>query len=339
MPDIQSDEPAGGPDGRTGSADRHVPVLAGRVADLLAPAFMGDAPVLIDATLGLGGHSAQLLAEYERLTVIGIDRDPAALAHATERLAGLGLADRLRPIHGIYDGIPEAIAASGASPDGLVDAVLFDLGVSSMQLDRADRGFAYAVDAPLDMRMDPTTGITAADVLATYAERDLSRVLRDYGEERFAQRIARAIVARRQSSPITSSGQLVEILRAAIPAATQRTGGHPGKRTFQALRIEVNDELGALRRAIPAALAALRPGGRIVAMSYQSLEDRIVKHAIQPLTLSTTPLDLPVELEGHGPVFRWLSRGSERATEAEIADNPRSAPARLRAAERIRAAA
>jgi 16S rRNA (cytosine1402-N4)-methyltransferase len=216
--------------------------------------------------------------------------------------------------------------------------VLFDLGVSSMQLDRTDRGFAYATDAPLDMRMDPTVGITAADVIADYSEQDLVRILRAYGEERFAARIAAAIVKRREHHPITSSGELVEIVRAAIPAAARRTGGHPGKRTFQALRIEVNDELGALTRAIPAALAVLGVGGRIVVMSYQSLEDRIVKRAIAPLTQSTTPLDLPVELAGHEPVFRWLTRSSEQPTEAEIAENPRAASARLRAAERTGAA-
>jgi 16S rRNA (cytosine1402-N4)-methyltransferase len=212
--------------------------------------------------------------------------------------------------------------------------VLFDLGVSSMQLDRTERGFAYATDAPLDMRMDPTGGMTAADVIADYSEKDLTRILRSYGEEHFAARIASAIVKRRGERPITSSGELVEIVRAAIPAAARRTGGHPGKRTFQALRIEVNDELGALARAIPTALSALRVGGRIVVMSYQSLEDRIVKRAIAPLTKSTTPLDLPVELAGHEPVFRWLTRGSEQPTEAEVAANPRAASARVRAAER-----
>jgi 16S rRNA (cytosine1402-N4)-methyltransferase len=272
------------------------------------------------------------MTQFPRLVVIGIDRDPAALAHAKARIDAAGMAGRLIAVHAVYDQIAQVVAQH--APGGTVDGVLFDLGVSSMQLDRSDRGFAYAVDAPLDMRMDPTAGMTAADVLADYSERDLARILRGYGEERFAARIAAAIVKRRAQRPITSSGDLVEIIRSAIPAAARRTGGHPGKRTFQALRIEVNDELGALTRAIPAALGALRVGGRIVVMSYQSLEDRIVKRAIAPLTKSTTPLDLPVELAGHEPVFRWLTQGSEQPTEAEIAENPRAASARLRAAER-----
>jgi 16S rRNA (cytosine1402-N4)-methyltransferase len=317
-------------------ADRHIPVLAQRVSGLLAPALEGEHPILVDATLGLGGHTEALLARHPRLTIIGIDRDPAALDHARARIAAAGFAGRLIAVHAVYDEIAAVVAHH--APTGTVNGVLFDLGVSSMQLDRTDRGFAYAVDAPLDMRMDPTAGRTAADVVADYSEKDLSRILRSYGEERFAARIAAAIVKRRAQRPITSSGELVEIVRAAIPAAARRTGGHPGKRTFQALRIEVNDELGALTRAIPAALAALGIGGRIVVMSYQSLEDRIVKRAIAPLTQSTTPLDLPVELAGHEPVFRWLTRGSEQPTEAEITENPRAASARLRAAERTGAA-
>lgn len=325
--------PADSADNANG-ADRHIPVLAPRVSALFAPALHADRPTLIDATLGLGGHTVALLAAHPQLHVIGIDRDPDALARAGERVAAAGFADRLTPVHAVYDDI--AAVAVRHAPGGRVAGVLFDLGVSSMQLDRVERGFAYATDAPLDMRMDPTTGVTAADVLATYAERDLARILRDYGEERFATRIAAAIVKRRARQPITSSGELVEILRGAIPAAAQRGGGHPAKRTFQALRIEVNDELGALARAIPAALDVLDIGGRIVVMSYQSLEDRIAKRAIAPLTKSTTPLDLPVELAGHEPVFRWLTRGSEQPTESEIDDNPRAASARLRAAERLR---
>lgn len=326
----------GAASGAASDGDRHVPVLAGRVSALLAPALAGPNPVLVDATLGLGGHTAALLAQHPRLTVIGIDRDPAALTHARARIGAAGLADRLIAVHAVYDDIAAVVARH--APGRAVDGVLFDLGVSSMQLDRADRGFAYAIDSPLDMRMDPTTGITAADVLADYSEQDLTRILRSYGEERFAARIAAAIVKRRAQQPVASSGELVEIVRAAIPAAARRTGGHPGKRTFQALRIEVNDELGALTRAVPAALGALGVGGRIVVLSYQSLEDRIVKRAIAPLTQSTTPLDLPVELAGHEPVFRWVTRGSERPTEAEIAENPRAASARLRAAERTGAA-
>jgi 16S rRNA (cytosine1402-N4)-methyltransferase len=330
--DAEGDGPAPDPD----RPDRHIPVLAERVSGLLAPALTGEHPILVDATLGLGGHTVALLARHPRLTIIGIDRDPAALAHAEARIDAAGFAGRLIAVHAVYDEIAAVVARH--APNGTVDGVLFDLGVSSMQLDRTDRGFAYATDAPLDMRMDPTVGITAADVIADYSEQDLVRILRAYGEERFAARIAAAIVKRREHHPITSSGELVEIVRAAIPAAARRTGGHPGKRTFQALRIEVNDELGALTRAIPAALAVLGVGGRIVVMSYQSLEDRIVKRAIAPLTRSTTPLDLPVELAGHEPVFRWLTRSSEQPTEAEIAENPRAASARLRAAERTGAA-
>lgn len=319
-------------DGSSTSGDRHVPVLAGRVLGLLAPALAGDRPVLVDATLGLGGHTIALLGAHPGLHIIGIDRDPGALARARSRVAAAGFGDRLTPVHAVYDDI--AAVAARYAPQGRVAGVLFDLGVSSMQLDRTERGFAYATDAPLDMRMDPTAGITAADVIADYSEKDLTRILRSYGEEHFAARIASAIVKRREQRPITSSGDLVEIVRAAIPAAARRTGGHPGKRTFQALRIEVNDELGALTRAIPAALGVLDVAGRIVVMSYQSLEDRIVKRAIAPLTQSTTPLDLPVELAGHEPVFRWLTRGSEQPTDDEVTGNPRAASARLRAAER-----
>ncbi len=322
---------------------RHTPVLADRVAELLAPALAGDAPVLVDATLGLAGHTLALLREHPRLQVIGVDRDPAALALASERVAAAGFADRLHPVHAVYDRIGELVRAASGGVDpvvaaGRVDGVLFDLGVSSMQLDVRERGFAYAADAPLDMRMDPTGGITAADVLGGYPEAELARILREYGEERFAGRIARAVVRERQKAPLRSSAALVELIRAAIPAAARASGGHPAKRTFQALRIEVNDELGALRRAIPAALDVLRPGGRLVVLAYQSLEDRIVKHAIAPLTVSDTPPDLPVELPGHEPTVRWLTRRAERPTAAETDLNPRAASARLRAAERIREA-
>ncbi len=332
-----SDDPVG----RTPTAQGHVPVLRDRVADLLGPALSGESPLLIDATLGLGGHALCLLAAHPRLRVIGIDRDRAALALATERIAAAGYAARLRPVHAVYDRMGDVVAEHAAArgiardADGRVDGVLFDLGVSSMQLDRADRGFSYASDAPLDMRMDPTAGRTAGDVLNTYPEADLARILRRYGEERFAARIARAVVQRRTQRPLRSSAELVQIIRTAIPAAARRTGGHPAKRTFQALRIEVNDELGALRRAVPSALTLVRTRGRVVVLSYQSLEDRIVKAAIAPLTVSDTPLDLPVELPGHGPSFRWLTRGAERPGEAEVDANPRAAGARLRAAERI----
>jgi 16S rRNA (cytosine1402-N4)-methyltransferase len=216
-----------------------------------------------------------------------------------------------------------------------VDGILFDLGVSSMQLDRAERGFAYSKDAPLDMRMNPTTGITAADVLNTYPPGELIRILRDYGEERFAQRIVKAVVSERERRPFDHSARLVELLYDAVPAASRRTGGHPAKRTFQALRIEVNGELDSLREAMPAAIGALALGGRIVVESYQSLEDRLVKQAFAPLAKSRTPEGLPVELPGHGPELKLLTRGAEKASEVETERNPRAASVRLRAAERI----
>ncbi|ONI70560.1 16S rRNA (cytosine(1402)-N(4))-methyltransferase [Actinosynnema sp. ALI-1.44] len=312
---------------------RHVPVLLERVLGLLDPALADKDAVAVDATLGLGGHSEALLAAYPRLTLVGLDRDPNALALSRERLAPY--ADRIHFVHAVYDELPDVLEELGIPA---VDGVLMDLGVSSMQLDEADRGFAYAKDAPLDMRMDPTTGITAADVLNTYEFPDLARILRDYGEERFAGKIAKAVVAQRQRAPFDTSGRLVQLLYDTVPAASRRTGGHPAKRTFQALRIEVNGELEILRRALPAALGALKVGGRIVVESYQSLEDRLVKRAFAELAKSTTPEGLPVELPGHGPQMRLLTRGAEQADEAEMEHNPRATPVRLRAAERIRKA-
>ncbi len=326
------DEPGGSGGPRPG--DLHTPVLAGRVADLLAPGLVEvPDPVFVDATMGMGGHSLLLLAAHPRLRVIGIDRDPDALRIASRRLTEAGFAERVELVHAVYDEIGEVLSGHPAGVQG----ILFDLGVSSLQLDQTDRGFAYSVDAPLDMRMDPTTGISAADVLNTYAAGDLARVLSRYGEERFARRIAAAVVRERAVAPFTDSGRLVELIRASIPAAARRTGGHPAKRTFQALRIEVNDELGALTTAIPAAVDALAVGGRIVVLAYQSLEDRIVKRALAPLTLSTAPLDLPIDLPGHEPLLRWLAR-SEVPTDDEITENPRAASARLRAAVRVRKA-
>ncbi len=309
---------------------RHVPVLLPRVIELLAPAIAGRDAVLVDATLGLGGHAAALLAVHPRLTLVGLDRDPDALALAGRRL--VAYADRTHLVHAVYDRIGEVTGELGLGP---VDGVLFDLGVSSMQLDADERGFSYSRDADLDMRMDPTTGPTAADVLNTYPVPDLARVLREYGEERFAGRIAKAVERRRKVTPFRRSAELVELLYAAVPAASRRTGGHPAKRTFQALRIEVNAELDALRDALPAALDVLSPGGRIVVMSYQSLEDRIVKRELTARSSSRTPVELPVELPGHGPEWRLLTRGAETARDDEISDNPRAASVRMRAAERI----
>lgn len=317
-------------------SDVHIPVLIDRVSGLLVPALGRQGAVLIDATLGMAGHTLRLLAEHPDLRIIGIDRDPAALDIARRRIEAAGFADRVELVHAVYDEIG-SVATDLA--DGQVAAVFFDLGVSSLQLDQTDRGFAYARDAPLDMRMDPTTGRPASEVLNTYPPAALVRILREYGEERFAPRIAGAVVRERAKRPFTTSARLVELIRDNIPAATRRTGGNPAKRTFQALRIEVNDELGALERAIPLALEHLSVGGRLVVLSYHSLEDRIVKRAIAPRTVSTTPLDLPVDLPGHDPEFRLLVRGMQAPTDDEINDNPRAASARLRAAERIRRAA
>lgn len=311
----------------------HIPVMARSVIDLLAPALTRDGvdePVVVDATLGAGGHSELILTEFPAVRVIGIDRDASALRIASDRLSRFG--SRVSFHQARFDQVAEVLAEAGV--DG-IDGALFDLGVSSMQLDRPDRGFAYAVDAPLDMRMNPDDEVTAADILNTYSHGDLARILADYGDERFAGRIASAVLRERESEPFTTSGRLVELLYATIPAATRRTGGHPAKRTFQALRIEVNHELDALALALPAALDALHVGGRAVVMSYQSLEDRIVKREFASRTTSTSPRGLPVELPGTAPRFTLITRGAQRADEDELAANPRSAPVRVRAIERV----
>lgn len=309
----------------------HVPVLLDRCVDLLTPALTRRSPdgagaVLVDATLGAGGHAERFLTDLPALQLVGLDRDPTALDIAGERLATFG--DRVTFVRTRYDGYWDQRAEAN------VDGVLFDLGVSSMQLDRAERGFSYSKDAPLDMRMDPDAPLTAADVLNTYDERALARVLREFGEERFASRIAGEVVRRRQRKPFETTGELVELLYAAIPAPARRTGGHPAKRTFQALRTAVNAELESLRTAVPAALDALSPGGRIVVMSYQSLEDKIVKTVFTAATASRTPEGLPVELPGHESEFVALTRGAEKAGAAEQDLNRRSASVRLRALQR-----
>jgi 16S rRNA (cytosine1402-N4)-methyltransferase len=308
----------------------HVPVLLARTLDLLGPAVDAPGAVVLDATLGLGGHSAALLERFGTLRLVGLDRDPRALEIAADRLAPYG--ERATLVHAVYDELAAVLSRLGV---GRVQGVLFDLGVSSMQLDRPERGFSYATDAPLDMRMDSDAELTAADILNTYEEKQIARVLREYGEERFAGRIAAHIVRRRASTPFTTTGELVELLYQAIPAPARRTGGHPAKRTFQALRIAVNAELDALRLAIPKALRALRPGGRIAVMAYQSLEDRIVKTEFAAATASRSPAGLPVELPGYEPEFVALTRGAERASAEEIDRNPRSAPVRLRALEKV----
>ena len=253
---------------------------------------------------------------------------------ASARLAPFG--DRFKAHHAEYDDIAGALAKAGADR---ADGVLLDLGVSSLQIDEADRGFSYAQDAPLDMRMNPEDDVTAADLLREADERELARIFREYGEERFAPRIAKAIVRRRATSPVERSSDLVELVRGAIPAAARATGGNPAKRTFQALRIEVNGELDSLRRAIPAALDSLAVGGRIVVMSYQSLEDRVVKRALASGAHPDVPPGLPVVPDSMLPWLRLLTRGGEVAPEDEVAVNPRAASVRVRAAERLSVAA
>jgi 16S rRNA (cytosine1402-N4)-methyltransferase len=312
----------------------HVPVLRERVLALLAPALIRPDAVVVDATIGLGGHAAALLAAHPQLRLIGIDRDPQALERSADRLAAHR--DRTTLVHAIYDALPDVLEEAGVAK---VDGVLFDLGVSSLQLDDTDRGFSYARDTALDMRMDPHAPLTAAEVVNGYPVERLTTILSRYGEERFARRIAEAIVRERARTPFTSSARLAELVRESVPAATRRTGGHPAKRTFQALRIEVNDELGALARALPAAIDAVRVGGRVVVLSYQSLEDRMVKRAFAAAATSSAPPDLPVVPDYAQPQLRLLTRGAERPSEDEVAANPRAASARLRAAERVRDAA
>jgi 16S rRNA (cytosine1402-N4)-methyltransferase len=314
----------------------HVPVLLERVTELLAPACSADGAVLVDATLGLAGHSLAMLEAHPGLRLIGLDRDPDARAEAARRIEAAGHTDRVTLVPAVFDELPDVLAGLGIAE---VQGVLFDLGVSSLQLDRPERGFSYAVDAPLDMRMDPGAPRTAADVVNTYPPKDLARVLRVYGEERFASRIAAAIDRERIREPFTNTARLAELVRESIPAATRRTGGHPAKRTFQALRIEVNDELGALERALPAAVDALAIGGRVVVITFHSLEDRIVKQTLAADATDRTPPEFPVPVPELGPVLRLLTRGGEAATDAETAANPRAASARVRAAERIRRAA
>ncbi|MBI0299495.1 16S rRNA (cytosine(1402)-N(4))-methyltransferase RsmH [Streptomyces sp. PRKS01-29] len=309
----------------------HVPVMLQRCLDMLAPALAQPGAVVVDCTLGLGGHSEALLRDFPEARLIALDRDPSALRLAGERLAPYG--DRATLVHAVYDELPEVLDRLGVPR---VQGILFDLGVSSMQLDEAGRGFAYAQDAPLDMRMDQTTGVSAAEVLNTYPPGDLVRILRTYGEEKFAKKIVDAVVRERAKEPFTNSARLVELIREALPQAAKRTGGNPAKRTFQALRIEVNGELAVLERAIPAAVRALAVGGRIAVLSYHSLEDRLVKQVFAAGASHTAPPGLPVIPEQYQPRLKLLTRGAELPTEEEIAENRRAAPARFRGAERIR---
>ncbi|HKG48934.1 MAG TPA: 16S rRNA (cytosine(1402)-N(4))-methyltransferase RsmH [Actinomycetales bacterium] len=318
-------------DGTGGAAARHVPVLRDRVVELLAPALRDEGSMVVDGTLGMGGHAEALLRACPQAALLGIDRDQEALGLAGERLAPF--ADRVQLVHAVYDELPQVLADLGRPH---VQAVLLDLGVSSLQLDEDERGFAYRVDAPLDMRMDQSQGQTAADVLNEYDVDDLAHVLRTYGEERFARRIAAAVVRERAKAPFTTSARLVDVVRASVPAATRTTGGNPAKRTFQALRIEVNGELRALEAAMPAAVDALAVGGRIAVLSYHSLEDRLVKNVLTAGARSSAPPDLPVELPEHAPYLRLLTRGAEVPGLQETTENPRASSARLRAAERTR---
>jgi 16S rRNA (cytosine1402-N4)-methyltransferase len=308
----------------------HLPVMLERTLELLRPAIQGKKATVVDCTLGLGGHTEALLAQFPELTVIGIDRDDSAIELASERLKDFG--PRFVPVAAIYDELEEVL--STLELDG-VEGVLMDLGVSSMQLDQADRGFSYAQDAPLDMRMNQNAGKTAADILASYEHGQLARIFKEYGEERFASQVAREIVNTRDAQPIRKSADLNRILDRSIPQPPGKTSGHPGKRVYQALRIAVNDELGILERAMPQAIDALRVGGRLVVMSYHSLEDGIVKRALQTAAQSTTPIEMPVELPGTSPRLNILTKGVERATELELQQNPRAQSARLRAAEKL----
>lgn len=317
------------------SAYSHQPVMVDRVVALLAPALNRPGSVLVDATIGLGGHTAAVLRRYPTARVVGLDRDAEALAIADSRLKEF--AERLTLVHTVFDQIDEALP--GLPPGAPVEGALFDLGVSSLQVDARHRGFAYAEDSPLDMRMDQATGRTAAEVVNTYSASQLAWVIRSYGEERFARRIADAIVREREGAPFESSARLVELIQNSIPAPARRAGGHPAKRTFQALRIEVNEELAVLRRALPAAIDRLALGGRLVVLSYHSLEDRVAKQAIRSGTRVQVPDELPVVPPDREPTLRDLLHGAEQASVEEITNNPRAASVRLRAAERIREAA
>jgi 16S rRNA (cytosine1402-N4)-methyltransferase len=316
------------------AADRHVPVLRDRIVELLAPALATPGAVYLDGTLGMGGHAEAILERCPQARLVGIDRDQEALSLAADRLEPY--ISRTTFVHAVYDEVPEALRQAGVDH---VDGALFDLGVSSLQLDETDRGFSYSQDAPLDMRMDQSAGLTAAEVLNTYDAGDLETILREFGEERFARKIAGAVVRERAHEPFTTSGRLVDLLKRVIPAASQKSGGHPGKRTFQALRIEVNAELSVWARALPRAIDALAVGGRVAVLSYHSLEDRITKRVLSEGAHSSTPAGLPVELPEHAAYLRLLTRGAEEASAEEQASNPRSASVRLRAAERTRLSA
>lgn len=314
-------------------ADVHDPVMCDRIVDLLRPALSRPGAIYVDATLGLAGHAKAILEACPEARLVGIDRDLDAHDVATQRLGEL--AERATLVHAVYDELPDILDDLGIRH---ADAILMDLGLSSLQIDRTERGFAYSVDAPLDMRMNAEDGLSAADVLNTYEPGHLVKILRRYGEEKFADRIVRAIVTERAVEPFTRSGRLVDVIAQAVPAAVRHTGGHPAKRTFQALRIEVNGELEALTDAIPAAIAALGVGGRLAVLSYHSLEDRLVKRSFAALATDRAPRNMPVVPPHLSAELRLLTRGAEKPGEDEVSSNPRAASARLRVAERTREA-
>lgn len=315
-------------------SDLHIPVSLDRALEVLGESLNKEDAVLVDCTLGLGGHTEAFLTRFPKLRVVAIDRDPQAIALAGERLKPF--AGRVDFVNTTYDNIDEAIEDLGIEK---VDAILLDLGVSSMQLDERERGFAYSYEAPLDMRMDASKGKTAAEVVNKYSEDELSRIFFEYGEERYSKAIAKAIVSARAQKPFETSTELAALIAKVVPFIPGKSSGHPAKRVFQALRIEVNEELDVLRATMPRAIHALATDGRILVMSYHSLEDRIVKQALVAASTSSAPVDLPIELPEHAPQLRLITKGAEPASQQEIERNPRSASVKIRAAVKIRQAA
>jgi 16S rRNA (cytosine1402-N4)-methyltransferase len=309
------------------SATDHVPVLAEQVRELLD---VQPGETVIDATFGAGGHAALLAADLRgEGKFIAVDRDPSVKPYFESFKRGAGVPARF--LSGDYADVLERLALNGVR----ADAILFDLGVSSMQLDRPERGFSYASDAPLDMRMDPSAEHSARDLVNEASERELTDIFRGYGEERYARQITKAIVRRRKQAPFERTGELVETIKGAIPAPARFGEGHPARRVFQALRIAVNDELASLDAALPAALNTLRPGGRIAVISFHSLEDRIVKRFLRREERGCTcPPDFPVCVCGREPSLRALNRKAIRPSRDEVAANPRAGSARLRAAQK-----
>jgi 16S rRNA (cytosine1402-N4)-methyltransferase len=310
------------------SATDHVPVLADEVRQLLA---IEPGETVVDATFGAGGHAALLAADLRgEGRLIAIDRDPSARAYFDRFRKQTGIQGRF--LRGDFSIVLEQLADNGSR----ADAILFDLGVSSMQIDRPERGFSYAADAPLDMRMDPSADYSARELVNEASERELTHIFRQYGEERYAKQIARAIARRRREQPFERTGELVETIKNAIPAPARFGDGHPAKRVFQALRIAVNDELTALEDALPAAVDLLKPGGRLAVISFHSLEDRIVKRFLRDQEHGCTcPPDFPVCVCGQEPVLRATPRRAIRPSARETASNPRAASARLRAAVKV----